>query len=425
MPDIVSPRLGEKYSRIEHSSGLRILLNPMPDFSVAYAIFAARVGSIDDGFSLDGGAFERVPMGIAHFLEHKLFESEQGDAFEQYAKTGAWANAYTSFDKTAYLFSCTDNFAESLDVLLNLVTNPYFTKETVAKEQGIIGQEIRMYEDDPGWRVMFNLLGALFHNHPIKNDIAGTVESIAEIDAETLYKCYRAFYNPGNMVLAVAGNFDVAQVLRACDGLKFPVLASAVTSERPCEPPETVVSRTSQTLQVSTQLFEIGFKANPKSYADNILAQVAGSVVCDILAGESTALYREMYDEGLINSSFSSEILAGPDYLVVLFSGESENPERVFELLKERVEYLKRCRIDAQDFERAKRAAYGGFVGMYAGAESMANLMVLTEFAGLNAYMPLECLAKLTPDDAQEFLSEHMSGERAALSVIMTPDLKA
>lgn len=177
---IKSARLGQEMVKIKHPSGLTMLLCPMPGYSTAYATFTANVGSVDTGFKTqDDDAFVDVPEGIAHFLEHKMFENEDGDAFAKYAKTGASANAYTSFDKTAYLFACTDRFEESLEILLDFVRRPYFTKESVQKEQGIIGQEIRMYDDDGEWRVQFNLLQALYHNHPVRIDIAGTVESIA------------------------------------------------------------------------------------------------------------------------------------------------------------------------------------------------------------------------------------------------------
>ncbi|MBP1577986.1 MAG: insulinase family protein, partial [Oscillospiraceae bacterium] len=219
---VVSRNLAENYTKIEHPSGLTLMLCPMEGFSSAYALFATRYGSIDSVFAVGDGEFTEVPAGIAHFLEHKLFESEEGDAFALYAKTGASANAYTSFDRTAYLFSCTDKFDESIEILINLVTKPYFTAQTVQKEQGIIGQEIRMYDDDPEWRVYFNLLGALYHDHPLKTDIAGTVESISEITADLLYSCYHAFYNLNNMVLAVAGNFDIDTVVKACDKMLIP-----------------------------------------------------------------------------------------------------------------------------------------------------------------------------------------------------------
>jgi predicted Zn-dependent peptidase len=185
--EIKSERTGERYLEIDHPSGLKIVLYPKEGYTSTYAVFGTKYGSIDRSFKKSGDEkIHEVPAGIAHFLEHKLFESEDGDAFEKYAKTGASANAYTSFDATCYLFSCTENLMESLEILMNFVQNPYFTAQTVEKEQGIIGQEIRMYDDDPQWRVMFNLLGALYHNHPVKIDIAGSVESIAEINADLL-----------------------------------------------------------------------------------------------------------------------------------------------------------------------------------------------------------------------------------------------
>ena len=262
---VASRRLGEGYTRIEHPSGLTLMLCPMKGYSTAYALFATRCGSIDDSFSIGDGEMVQVPNGIAHFLEHKLFESEEGDAFEQYAKTGASANAYTSFDRTAYLFGCTDRFRESLEILLNLVTTPYFTEQTVKKEQGIIGQEIRMYDDDPDWRVYFNLLGALYQEHPIRIDIAGTVESIAGISADLLYRCYNAFYNLNNMVLSIAGNFEIKDVVEACDKILKPAAPVRVSTREVQEPDEIRTRRVEQTLEVAAPLFQIGFKGRAKS----------------------------------------------------------------------------------------------------------------------------------------------------------------
>ena len=374
LTEMISSRiLNEGYTRIEHPSGLTLMLCPMKGFSGAYAFFATRYGSIDNAFAVGDGDYKEVPAGIAHFLEHKLFESEEGDAFALYAKTGASANAYTSFDRTAYLFSCTDKFDQSIEILINLVTKPYFTAQTVAKEQGIIGQEIRMYDDDPEWRVYFNLLGALFHNHPIKVDIAGTVESISEITAETLYNCYNAFYNLNNMVLAVAGNFDIDTVVKACDKLLQPASDVAVRS-KPVDEPKTVATRrVEQKFEVASPLFQIGFKGTPGSYKENILAQVAGEIVCDIIVGESTELYRELYEEGLINSVFGSEVMAGPNYLVNIFSGESRDPDAVFERIVAGIDALQMNGIKSEDFERARRAAFGRYIGIYSSVESMAG----------------------------------------------------
>ena len=418
---VASRRLGEGYTRIEHPSGLTLMLCPMKGYSTAYALFAARCGSIDDSFSTGDGEMVQVPNGIAHFLEHKLFESEEGDAFEQYAKTGASANAYTSFDRTAYLFGCTDRFRESLEILLNLVTTPYFTEQTVQKEQGIIGQEIRMYDDDPDWRVYFNLLGALYQEHPIRIDIAGTVESIAEISADLLYRCYNAFYNLNNMVLSIAGNFEIKDVVEACDKILKPAAPVRVSTREVREPDEIRARRVEQTLEVAAPLFQIGFKGRAKSYRENILAQVTGELVCDLIAGESTALYRELYDEGLINAVFDTEVMAGPNYLVNIFSGESRDPDAVFARLTDGVRALQERGISEEDFERARRAAYGRYVGIYGNVESIAGMMFLAKLADFGAYDPLDLLGELTLNDAQAFLRENFDTERCALSVVRGP----
>ena len=418
---VASRRLGEGYTRIEHPSGLTLMLCPMKGYSTAYALFATRCGSIDDSFSIGDGEMVQVPNGIAHFLEHKLFESEEGDAFEQYAKTGASANAYTSFDRTAYLFGCTDRFRESLEILLNLVTTPYFTEQTVKKEQGIIGQEIRMYDDDPDWRVYFNLLGALYQEHPIHIDIAGTVESIAGISADLLYRCYNAFYNLNNMVLSIAGNFEIKDVVEACDKILKPAAPVRVSTREVQEPDEIRTRRVEQTLEVAAPLFQIGFKGRAKSYRENILAQVTGELVCDLIAGESTALYRELYDEGLINAVFDTEVMAGPNYLVNIFSGESRDPDAVFARLTDGVRALQERGILEEDFERARRAAYGRYVGIYGNVESMAGMMVLAKLADFGAYEPLDLLGELTLNDAQAFLRENFDTERCALSVVRGP----
>lgn len=197
-------------------SGLTVIVRPMPGYSSTHVIFATRFGSIDRDFRLDGKEVH-LPAGVAHFLEHKMFEDQDGDAFAKYAKTGANANAFTSFDRTCYLFTATQQLDESLDVLLGMVTHPYFTEQTIAKEQGIIGQEIKMYDDSPDWRLITGLFECLYHEHPIRSDIAGTVESIAEITPEMLYDSCKAFYAPGNMVLAAAGNTTMEQILAACE----------------------------------------------------------------------------------------------------------------------------------------------------------------------------------------------------------------
>ncbi|WP_308753154.1 EF-P 5-aminopentanol modification-associated protein YfmH [uncultured Anaerotruncus sp.] len=422
---IKSARLGEEMVRVKHSSGLNMLLCPMKGYSTAYATFTANVGSVDTGFKTqDDAEFVDVPEGIAHFLEHKMFENEEGDAFERYAKTGASANAYTSFDKTAYLFACTGNFEQSLEILLDFVRRPYFTKESVQKEQGIIGQEIRMYDDDGDWRVQFNLLAALYHKHPVRIDIAGTVESISQIDHELLYRCYRTFYNLSNMVLCVAGNFDVDTVLRVADRVLKPDEKPVEIERRTVDEPESVCRPlVEQKLPVATPLFEFGFKGRAGTPEENLKNQVLDELLADIIAGEASPLYRRMYDAGIINATFGSEIMAGRDYMCAIFSGESREPERVAREIKEEIARMRREGIDGRMFELCRRATYGRYIGMYSRVEAVAGLMAATYFAGIDdIYSLLDIVADATVEQLAERLETAFDETRSALSIVRPLD---
>ena len=418
---IKSERLREQYTKITHSSGLQILLCPMDGFSSAYALFATKYGSVDTRFKTGGDdGFADVPAGIAHFLEHKMFESEEGDAFALYAKTGASANAYTSFDRTAYLFSCSENFEQSMEILLGLVTSPYFTAQTVQKEQGIIGQEIKMYDDSPDWRVFFNLLGALYHENPVKIDIAGTVESIAEIDADLLYRCYNTFYNLHNMVLAVAGNFDPEIVLKAADKLLKPAPEITITRGVFKEPDTVVKTRVEQHLPVSLPLFQIGFKGRAGSERENVIGQILDEVLLEIIGGEASPLYRRLYDEGLINQTFSEEAMASRDYSLCMFSGESRDPDKVFDEIKKEIVKIQSGGIPQKAFDMAKKAVYGRYVGMYGKVDSVAGVMVAAHFAGVEAYSILETAANLQKDELESRLKTSFDISKSAISIVRT-----
>ena len=422
---IKSARLGQEMVKIKHPSGLTMLLCPMPGYSTAYATFTANVGSVDTGFKTqDDDAFVDVPEGIAHFLEHKMFENEDGDAFAKYAKTGASANAYTSFDKTAYLFACTDRFEESLEILLDFVRRPYFTKESVQKEQGIIGQEIRMYDDDGEWRVQFNLLQALYHNHPVRIDIAGTVESIAEIDDQLLYRCYRTFYNLNNMVLCVSGNFDIDAVLRVADRVIKPDEKPVEIERRHVDEPESICKPlVEQKFAVAAPLFQFGFKGRGGNPRENLKNQILDEILAEIIAGDASPLYRRMYDAGIINSTFGSEIMAGRDYMCAIFSGESREPERVADEIKAEVARMRREGVDKKMFELCRRATYGRYIGMYTRTASVAGLMSAVYFAGMDdMYALLDIVANATPDQMNERLQIAFNPEKSALSIVRSLD---
>lgn len=418
---IINNRLNEIIYETTHESGLKIIAVPMEGYSTSYAIFGTKYGSIDNCFKgSDDESFHRVPDGIAHFLEHKLFENEDCDAFARYARTGASANAYTSFDRTCYLFSCTDNFEASLEILLDFVQSPYFTAETVKKEQGIIGQEIRMYDDSPDWRVYFNLLQALYPKHPVHIDIAGTFDSIAKIDDKILYQCYNTFYNLSNMVLAVAGNIDPKEVLKIADKMLKPQNRQKSEIKRcfPAEnefPGETVKE---QKFPVPTPIFMLGFKEKTDKKQLSAKDIVATEVILEIIAGASSPLYRRLLDWGLINYGFSSEIFEGPLYCAEIFSSQSSDPIKVRDEIFAEIESLRKSGISEQRFEAARRLIYGRLIGERGTADNIANLAVECSFAGRGYFDSLECAASLTVEDVKNRFDMILDKNRAAISIV-------
>lgn len=416
---IRNEKLGEEYYQYQHESGLQILLYPMKGYSSSYALFGTQLGSIDTTFKTDRDEeYTTVPEGVAHFLEHKLFESEDGDAFALFAKTGASANAYTSFDRTCYLFSATDHFLESLKSLLTFVQSPYFTQQTVEKEQGIIGQEIRMYDDNPGWRVLFNLLDGLYFNNPVKIDIAGTVESIAQIDAELLYKCYHTFYNLNNMVLAVAGNFEVEQAVKVIEQSLKTKEKVTVQHKIPDEPEGVRQTSMSQALSVSTPLFTIGFKELPQAGIALLKAQMETEILLDIIAGDSSSLYRRLYDSGLINQTFGYEVFCGRGYFASLFEGESKHPEEVYQHLKDEILSFKQSGVNEDDFNRSKKSLYGRLIRGFNNVENVANSLVSSYFGGVTIYDSLKVIENITLESLNEMLKTTLDPDKSAISVI-------
>lgn len=418
--EVLNQRLLEKYYRIQHPSGLTILLYPMPGFSSAYALFGTHYGSINTVFKTEKeDEFVTVPEGVAHFLEHKLFESEDGtDAFELFAKTGASANAYTSFDRTCYEFTCTEQFEESLEILLTFVQQPYFTEKTVQKEQGIIGQEIRMLQDRPGWRVLFNLLQALYINNPVRVDIGGTVESIAKIDADLLYRCYHTFYNMNNMVLAIAGNFDVdvaLSVVERCIKTGEPIKVQCKVPEEPFAVNKKLIE---EKQEVSVPLFHIGFKEKPLDGIELIRISACRELLLELIAGEDTEFYRREYDANLLNQTFSTELFTGPGYFVTIFDGESKNPQKLYDDLKEEIREYKRNGFTQEQFLRAKRSIYGRYVRSFNNVESVASSLISAHFSGVDVYDPIETVAALTYEQVKECLEHSFDEEYSAISII-------
>lgn len=386
---------------VRHKSGLNIIFLPMKNYNSSYAVLGADYGSVDTEF-LKNGKRIAVPAGTAHFLEHKLFENEDNDAFAEYAKTGASANAFTSFDKTCYLFRTTTDFKESLEILLKYTLNPYFSEKTVQKEQGIIGEEIKMYQDNPGWRAFFGMLSGLYHNHPVKTDIAGTVESIRGITSEVLYDCFDAFYNVNNMVLAVSGAFDKETVLEVCDKMikpSAPVKVEKLYTDEPTSVKETDVSCE---LPVSTPVYALGFKG--KMNRNNILrTELLSTLALDVLAGDISRLYKEMYNSGIINNSFSTEVFSGKDYLSFVFEGEGGDPDRVRESVIKETTRIKND-FPKDLFETAKRELYGRHIRATDSVDSIGNLAVSMYFSGYSPDMSIKELETITAEEVSDYI---------------------
>lgn len=416
--EIKNELLNERYFDIDHPSGLKILVMPKENYSSSYAIFATKYGSIDTMIQMKDGSFKEIPEGTAHFLEHKLFESEDLDAFERFAKTGASANAYTSFDRTGYLFSCSANFKKNLEILLDFVQNPYFTQATVEKEQGIIGQEIDMYKDAPDWEVMFNCLRTMYHNLPVRVDIAGTQESIAKISAETLYGCYDNFYNLHNMVLAVAGNVSVDEVIEAADKMLKPVDGKMAQRKVIEEPKEVFDSYVEEKLSVATPQFMFGFKESWDTPERTAKEEVTMEILLDMLSGPSSELYRRLFDEKLINNSFGFEYFTGFGYSCVLFAGESTDPRRVADEIVEEIKNFRKNGFDAAAFERTKKKLYGRMIMGMNDVDGIANNMVVSYFAGEDIFTDFDIYKTVTLDDVAELFEKTLDEEYSVLSVI-------
>lgn len=416
---IICEQTGDSCNYIKHPSGLDIFVCEMKGFSTTEALFGTKYGSINTRFKTKAEKdFTAVPEGIAHFLEHKLFENEDCDAFELYAKTGANANAYTSFDRTCYLFSCSDNYRESLEILLNFVQNPYFTQETVDKEQGIIGQEIKMCDDNPTWKVLFNMLQGMYHYHPVRIDIAGTIESIAKIDAELLYKCYNTFYNLHNMVLVVAGNVKTDEVISIADKLLKPCSNQELETVFPDEPYAIAKKEVFASLPVGTPIFNIGIKCRPESGFKRLKSEMECSIAGNIISDPSASLYKKLLDEELINSTFGFEVFCGDGFFCLIFSGESTEPKKVMQYIIEEIERVKVEGLDISLYDSIKKSTYGMAVRESNNAEAVAGNLISAYMSGVGPYDSIRILSEMTYDDVQKAVLNCFDTGNMTISVI-------
>lgn len=412
-------RIGESVRYETLPNGLPVCIVSKKDFQRKYAMFATRYGGMDMRFRLDGQMLD-TPAGIAHYLEHKMFDTAQGNALQELSKNGAEPNAFTSNAVTCYYFDSTEKFMENLRILLGFVSVPYFTDESVAKEQGIIAQEIGMVEDNPEWQVYKRLMQALYRHSPARTPIAGSVESIQKISAKTLYDCHKAFYTPANMCLVVVGDVDGDAVLSAAQEI-LPAESGAVI-ERDYGPEEALTPHEKETgcrMEVAATTFLAGFKCPPQHGGEAQLRNnMIGDLACDVLMGESSPLYARLYSQGKINGSFGSsyDILPGAAYIYL--GGESSDPRGVLDAVTAEAQRLVTEGIDSAYYLRLRNANFGTTLKSLNSFESVAVSMVEGMFHGYDSLRFPEIFDTITAEDVLAFLRDHVVDSRAALSVI-------
>lgn len=413
------PRLGETCFETELDNGLTICVVPRPGYLKSYAFFATSYGGMNLRFRT-GAEWQDSPAGVAHFLEHKMFDTREGNALQLLAANGASPNAFTAADMTGYYFECTDGFEENLRILLSFVSQPYFTQESVDKEQGIIGQEIQMIEDNPDWRMYQNLLRALYQNHPIRIPLAGSRASIAEITADTLYQCHDAFYHPGNMVLCVVGDVDPEQVAAIARSVLPEERRSRTEKDLGAPEPELPAqSRIVEEMEVSSPNFLLGFKAKPHPNGEEDLRlQLLGDLAGEILVGESSPLYARLYGEGLIDKSFFVSYESDPGAAFLVMGGESRQLDQVTEAILAEGTRLRQEKLDPDLFRRCKKAAYGSRVRALNSMDHVGTRLADGKLKGYHYYRFADLYDTIAPEDVQAFLDGLVRREYAALSVV-------
>ncbi|MEC9476207.1 MAG: pitrilysin family protein [Planctomycetota bacterium] len=416
--------LGERVVERTHASGATVAFCRKPGYLRRYSCFSTHFGSVDDRYRLGSSDEVVLPDGVAHFLEHKMFEGPEEDAFQQFSRLGAMANAFTSFVGTTYLFSCTDHFYTCLDHLISFVQTPHFTTENVEKEKGIIGQEIRMYEDHPGWRVYFNLLAGLYKQHPVAKDIAGTEKTIAGITPQLLKDCWSAFYHPSNMILLAVGDEDESQFFEEAGRLLSerdmgpdPQIEKIKTAEDPGPASKEI----RESMQVARAKFLIGWKDihDGLSGRELMRKELVTEVLLECIFGQSGTLFEDLYRRGLIDDSFGSSYQIHPDVGHSVIGGEVSDPEATLEIVNQEIERIRTTGIDPSDVERQRRSSSGHLLKSYNSLEHIAGIYCGARFQGANPFEVVDLLAEIGVDEINERLQGYLMPEEMACSLVV------
>lgn len=405
-------------------NGLKVCYIPKQGFSKTFAMLATNFGAIDRAFTMEGVRYD-TPAGVAHFLEHKMFEDADGNALQKFGKTGASPNAFTSYSMTAYHFSCTDGFEQNLEILLKFVFTPYFTEENVAKEKGIIAQEINMMEDTPSWKTYVGVYEGMYQEHPVNTSIAGSVASISEITPEILTTCHKAFYSPANMSLVVCGTADFDRIVEMAREFS-PKEAAKVAARHYGTDQETVAAaEVVRHMAVSRPNFMLGIKDTPLAEGESQLRrQLVGELAARILCGNTAPLFVSLYKDRLITRSFDSSYTIMPQAAAVLFGGDSQDPYAVRDRIAAEIQRYAQDGVEEELFARMKKACYGLDVRMLDQPESLCHTQAESSFAGECCLDFAELHETITVHDVQKMFVRWAQPDHMTLSVVLPPETK-
>lgn len=425
MQIIENSKVKEKLYVEKLENGLTIMIMPKKNIQKKYMIWSTNFGSLDNKFIAPNEKEETsIPDGVAHFLEHKMFEQANGtNSLDTLTALGVNANAYTSTDHTCYLFECTDNFTPAMDELMDYVQNPYFTDKNVEKEKGIIGQEIRMYQDYPSWEVYMNAIKNMYKNNPITIDIAGSIESISNINKEVLYKCYNTFYHPSNMVMAFSGDFQPDELIEEVKKrLKPTEKHGEIKRIYPEEQEQIVQKETVKKMEVSMPIFVIGIKdsKNNKGLSSEAIVKkhIAIEILLNMLIGKSSKLYKELYEAELITGEPYVEYEFSKQYAHIAITGQSNNPREVLKRIQEEITKMKNKDLDIEHFQRIKKMIYAGYVKEYDDVAEICRMFVADYMKGINSFEYLENYNQVTPEYTKQILEEIFDENKTVLSIV-------
>lgn len=412
--------IDETVYEAQMDNGLKVFIIPKPGFQKTFVTYTTQFGSLDSKFKpLGSDEFVTVPDGVAHFLEHKLFEKEEGDLFTDFAEDNAQVNAFTSFDRTSYLFSATSNVESNILRLMNMVETPYFTEATVEKEKGIIAEEIKMYQEQPGYKLMFNTLRAMYKQHPVKVDIAGSVESIYEITKDDLYLCYETFYHPSNMVLFVVGNVDperIHDLVRDHEAKRELTAQPEIVRDNLEEPEAVQQTKVVEEMNIQIPRLMLGFKNVPQQASKEVFMKrdIEMTFFFEMVLGEETDFYQNLLNEGLIDDTFGYQFVLEPSYSFSLITSSTPDPDKLKSLLLDELKAKVGNLEDEEAFELLKKQFIGEFISSLNSPEYIANQYTKLYFEGVSLFNMLDIVDSITLESINEAAEKSLNFDQIA-----------